>query len=324
VLSRLDHPAISRKVQSHYPAAERLLANGTSADVALVQRTALPPEIVPAVIERKERTGTPLILELDDDLLALDDHHVYGPHRDSVESLLGAADLVTVSTPALAESVAGRTSRVAVVRNALDERLWFEPLDGEQAAERSNGSLRLLYMGTRTHSRDLAMLKPVLELLREAGLDVRLEVIGGEPLGPGQDWYERFDVPAGHAVYPRFVRWLRGHAGRWDLALAPLVDDRFNRSKSDLKFLEYTALGLPVVVSDVEAYRDIDGEVEAIKVPEEADGWAAAIIGLAEHPERGQGAAAMALERVREERCLRAEADRYLSILYEVAEGAAA
>ena len=40
-----------------------------------------------------------------------------------------------------------------------------------------------------------------------------------------------------------------------DIAVAPLVDHPFNRAKSALKLLEYGALALPVVATDIEPYR---------------------------------------------------------------------
>jgi glycosyltransferase involved in cell wall biosynthesis len=42
----------------------------------------------------------------------------------------------------------------------------------------------------------------------------------------------------------------------WHVALAPLVDDEFNRSKSPLKALEAAAFGIPVVAGDAGPYRD--------------------------------------------------------------------
>jgi hypothetical protein len=41
-----------------------------------------------------------------------------------------------------------------------------------------------------------------------------------------------------------------------DVAVAPLQDNPFNRAKSNLKLLEYGWLGIPVVASDLEPYRD--------------------------------------------------------------------
>ena len=41
-----------------------------------------------------------------------------------------------------------------------------------------------------------------------------------------------------------------------DLAIAPLELNEFNKSKSDLKFLEFTVCGFPAVYTDIEPYRN--------------------------------------------------------------------
>src|SRR3546814_8283247 len=41
------------------------------------------------------------------------------------------------------------------------------------------------------------------------------------------------------------------------VGVAPLSDTTFNRSKSDIKFLELAALGIPTIASDVAPYRSI-------------------------------------------------------------------
>lgn len=324
VLTRLSHPAIATKVQANFPGPERLLGNGERPDAVLVQRTALPPPAVPGLLDRARSTGTPLIVELDDDLLALGEDREYGPHVEAIAALVDEAAVVTVSTPALAATLADRAKKVAVLRNALDERLWFGPLPSDVdrlAADGDAAAVRVLYMGTRTHGRDLALLKPVLSRLREeAGIDVRLEVIGGEAAGAGQDWYERLAVPPGCSVYPRFVQWLRSNADRWDIAVAPLLDDPFNRSKSDLKFLEYTGLGLPAVLSDVEAYGEVRDGVDGLKVANDSEAWSEAVLSLAIDPERRRRLAHAAFEHVRANRCLEVEAGRYLSVLCDAVE----
>jgi hypothetical protein len=38
--------------------------------------------------------------------------------------------------------------------------------------------------------------------------------------------------------------------------IAPLVDNSFNRSKSDIKFIEACVLGLPCLVQDMETYKN--------------------------------------------------------------------
>ncbi|MRR12221.1 glycosyltransferase, partial [bacterium] len=40
----------------------------------------------------------------------------------------------------------------------------------------------------------------------------------------------------------------------FDIGIAPLIDNKFNSCKSDLKFLEYSKIGMPSVLSKVAPY----------------------------------------------------------------------
>jgi glycosyltransferase involved in cell wall biosynthesis len=46
------------------------------------------------------------------------------------------------------------------------------------------------------------------------------------------------------------------HTLDFDIGIAPLAYNEFNKSKSDLKVLEYASLGIPVVASDFGPYAD--------------------------------------------------------------------
>lgn len=43
----------------------------------------------------------------------------------------------------------------------------------------------------------------------------------------------------------------------WEVGIAPLADTTFNRCRSPIKFLEYTASGVPTVASDMSVYRPV-------------------------------------------------------------------
>jgi len=47
--------------------------------------------------------------------------------------------------------------------------------------------------------------------------------------------------------------------GGWafDIGLAPLRDNHFNRGKSNLRWLEYSALKIPTIASDVEPFKEM-------------------------------------------------------------------
>ena len=65
---------------------------------------------------------------------------------------------------------------------------------------------------------------------------------------------KRIDIPFDKRHYPDFVNWIQS-AISWDIAIAPLADNNnINESKSELKYLEYTALNVPGIYSDVGPY----------------------------------------------------------------------
>ena len=133
-------------------------------------------------------------------------------------------------------------------------------------------------MGTATHDADFTLLKPALEEIhRRFGDQIQIDLIGFVS-GTVPDWVRRL-APSPHASrwYPGFVNWLVGATqwdGRWDIGLAPLADTAFNQCKSPIKVLDYAALGLATLASDVPAYRGslADG-TGGLLVPNTDDAW---------------------------------------------------
>lgn len=148
-----------------------------------------------------------------------------------------AADLVTCTTPALAERYAPH-GRVAVLPNLVPERylsIEAPPHDGTVVGW--GGSVA-------THVGDLESTGGgVARAVAESG--ARFHVIGtgvrvakalglaDEPTATG--WVELEAWPAALAAL--------------DVGIVPLAPGRFNEAKSALKMLEYTSVGVPAVVA---------------------------------------------------------------------------
>jgi hypothetical protein len=179
------------------------------------------------------------------------------PRAKTVARMLHHADTVWVSTPRLAEALRETrpTARPAirVVPNGLDERLWGTP--PAPSRPRPN-QVRLLFMGSATHGGDWAVVAPALARIVAAfGASVTVDMIG--VVGPVTlpHWVNRMSPSnSGMASYPGFVNWITRQPS-WDIGIAPLADTAFNRGKSAIKALDYAALGLAVLASDVPAYR---------------------------------------------------------------------
>jgi len=245
-------------------------------DVCIVQRTALPTVgAVDALVLRLGEIGATLVVDVDDafTLIGPDhpEHDLYRPLNAALDRAIAAAAETWFSTVELADAYGAVAARSAIVPNGVDPRLWRD-WRKTRAAPFGGDRVKMLYMGTHTHGPDLAMIRPALDQLHaERGDAFDLTVIGVDPDLAGAPWLHRLAPPAEAVSYPRFVRWLRAQ-GPFDLGLAPLADNPFNRCKSDIKALDYAALGILPLLSDGPAYR-ADPVLGLHALFTGADGW---------------------------------------------------
>ncbi|WP_019833890.1 glycosyltransferase [Sphingomonas sp. PR090111-T3T-6A] len=262
-------------------------------DVCIVQRTAMPTvEAVDALIRQLGAMGATLVTEVDDTFTRIGPDHpeaaFYRPLNAALERAIAASAETWFSTAELAQAYRGIATNPHVRANMLDPRLWRDwrkprpaPFTGER--------VRMLYMGTHTHGADFAMIRPALErLAEERPGSFGLTVIGVSPDIEPAPWMHRLSPPAEAIAYPRFVHWLRDQ-GPFDVGLAPLVDNDFNRGKSDIKLLDYAALGLAALASDGPAY-GADPALPATRVAD--DGWHEALAHILDHRDAAREEAA--------------------------------
>lgn len=231
-------------------AKERML------DAAIIQRTAIPPDLVENSIEALARSNIPYSLDLDDDLLDVpidkDPNGIYASYAPALRLLIESSIMVTVSTYELQDKIKKMHPNVVLLPNQLSDRLWRRP----PQARAIDNNVRALYMGTATHDDDLEMVLPALDAVAKATPNFRLSLIGittKKNITDSRRWIEVLEVPK--KDYVSFTDWLYNQKGRFDFAIAPFRETKFNAYKSDLKLLDYGALGLPVIASNIDVYR---------------------------------------------------------------------
>jgi hypothetical protein len=199
-----------------------------------------------------------LLYDLDDDLLDIPRGHPDAaelrPRAKVVRRMLDNADVVWLSTSGLAQRLFPVRPDAIVVENRLDERIWtYTP----QPRPFRDEPVRILCMGTITHDNDFDMIEPALARLKqEFGSRVSIDILGmtgKNELAPGLN---RIGPPI-HAnrSYPGFVHWLSSVQPSWHIGLAPLLDTPFNRCKSPIKAMDYAAMGMVVLASDMAVYQ---------------------------------------------------------------------
>lgn len=197
------------------------------------------------------------------DLAASSPHHRQLPD-DVLGSLrrgLSYVDRLLVSTDFMAQVFEGFHPDIRVVKNRLDPRCW----DGLQGKRRCSDKARVGWVGGLDN---VAELEVVAEVIKALANEVHWVILGACP-----EHLRPFVQELHHEVaidqYPAKLASLN-----LDLALAPLEDSLFSRCKSNIRVLEYGACGVPVICSNLEAYRD---GLPVKRVDHRFDSWMDAI-----------------------------------------------
>ncbi len=153
----------------------------------------------------------------------------------------------------------------------------------------------------------------------EFGSRIQLDIVGITAQGRDRDWFHAIPVPglAGHS-YPLFVEWLR-EQNVWDFAVAPLVDDAFNRSKSYIKYLDYGALGLPCAFSGIGVFEDVVRNGENGLIVRDPSDWYSALRLLATDKSLRTRMGAAARRDVEANHTLAAQAYRHKELWAQIA-----
>jgi glycosyltransferase involved in cell wall biosynthesis len=225
-----------------------------------------------------KQIGARFIYELDDDLVGLPEGHPDYAHfqgvQDTIFQLVSEADEMWTTTTSLADRFVGIARRVEVIPNELDNRAWKVPRNSSSPQD-PNAPVRFVYIGTHTHRPDFELLiRPALtKLRREFGDGIGFDVIGISGVAACNELSTVEIQPAIARSYPDFAAWMQSMSG-YHVGVAPLVDNTFNRRKSDLKWLEYSAMGLATIASDLPTYnQSITHGRTGILVPSDAENF---------------------------------------------------
>jgi len=155
------------------------------------------------------------------------------------------AAAITVSTEALKAELLRWNPNIYVLPNLIDERLW------SQTQRPHSGPVVIGFTGTSTHGDDLRMIEDAfIQISTKHGQGVAFQFMGCVT--------ERLARLPGAKVaeftpdYESFARALQ--TTPMDVAVVSLEDNRFNRCKSNIKWLEYSACGIAGVYSDLPPY----------------------------------------------------------------------
>lgn len=216
--------------------------------------------------------------------------------RRRLASILDGASTILVATPALKEYLSAYSPRVHVAESFFDFSLipQLPPAPPERTVMRG---------GFASSTERISDVRPMFDELIEtlnARPDLEFDVIGAEPAGlpkhPRMHWLPY--LPS----YEEYIEFQRGR--QWDFGIAPLSAASSNQYKTDNKYREYAAQGIPGIYQDMRPYAAVrDGET-GLLVGDGIRSWRAAIEQYLDSPQLRQKVRTQA----------RADAERRLSI----------
>ena len=283
------------------------------ADVVIIQRD-FPRFALAcaAIFEAAQAQGKPVVYETDDLLLVLPTGHF--SRKDISDALLPIlwaiveADLITTSTPRLLEYLEPFNPKIRVLPNYLNDQVWSLP--DKRGDWPSGESVCIGYMGGQSHLGDLASIQPALESILTTYQDhIRLKFWGVRPPEELLQHAEVEWIPLELQDYGAFARYFSQQT--CDVFIAPLEDNLFNRAKSAIKYLEYSALGVPGVYSSIPAYGAVIVDGQNGFLASSQQDWETNLASLINHPDLRKQVGAAAQKTIRENWLLSQHADQW-------------
>lgn len=210
--------------------------------------------------------GSTIVWDLDDNIFHIPEHspavEMRHPHNFAATVFaLTISDFITVTTERFASlspftQFVGWRKKLHVLPNLVDLTPWQFP-----SYKSSHTIPRVLWAGSATHSADLDLVVPAIkQILDEKKYSVQFIFMGMMPaefdyqrnpeaLAYGNSVLQFPSCPLMH--YPGALNLIAP-----DIALMPLVDNIFNQSKSNIKYLEMTMASAVCIASDVGPYED--------------------------------------------------------------------
>jgi len=230
------------------------IINAKVFDIIIVERI-LP--FLDILLNKSAGRGIKFVYETDDDLLAIEGSNSSFEYinrcRNEITQYINQSDNIVVTTPTLAKKF--DENKVEIIRNYYVDTIL--PL--KNFRDNITNTIKIGYFGTLTHSNDLNIIKKVIirlkkELSENYNINLEFFVVGGfaDP-NQNESWFSKIELPENSWDFEFFMKWV-GDIADWDIGIAPLENNDFNRGKSELKYIEYSALGIPTVCSRVEPY----------------------------------------------------------------------
>lgn len=187
--------------------------------------------------KRLNDLGVKLVIDVDDYWRLSRFHEFYDQYEEQgttekIIETIKCADAITTTTDLLAEKIKPFNKTVGVFGNALMNDEYYQPTKNEIPVA--------AWLGAAQHTADMMMIQ---HLRKGFKIPVFIPEQYKQVFNDKFDYYTPVPVPEYLSLYNKF-----------DIILAPLRKDEFNKYKSPLKVMEAGFFSKPLIVSDVDPF----------------------------------------------------------------------
>jgi len=242
------------------------------ADIIVIQRFFPNPD-TQVFIDYLFSLNKPVVYEIDDLLTELPiTNPSYGwsvARKPYIYDVIKKATVVTVSTARLKKHLEKLNPKVVVLPNLINDQLWNRPINNMP------DKIVIGYAGTRTHAADLKIIEQALFMVAEKYRN-RVAFIFMGCKTENLEKLPGFNYIAPEKDYCVYADNLQNLP--IDLMLVPLQDSEFNRCKSNIKWLEFSACQITGIFSDLEPYNGwVNHHQTGLLVSNDTQSWYNAI-----------------------------------------------
>lgn len=220
----------------------------TLADV-LILKNISDPDILPLIRDRKSE-GRLNVYEIADDLTALQPWnpvYIFSKNKENIASvfrLASCCDALQVTVPELKRLYGHLNDTCKVFPNQI---LHVPP----ESPVKADDKIIIGWGGSHGHLEDVAEIADALIDWIITQPDVCLHLMCSEPI-----WklFDRLPEAKKRHTLPGSIEEYYSFLNEIHIGIAPLKDTAFNRSRSDVKFLEYGVSGVVPVMARLEPY----------------------------------------------------------------------
>lgn len=220
--------------------------------------------------EIQPHAHVPLVYEIDDMLIGIPEWNFaaeyYAKNEENVKTMLNMSDAVMCSTPFLKKMYEPYNKNIHITPNHLPKFMWGDIYPAHLYKDESE-KVKILWAGSQNHFSIPGVTQmrgggdfgdKLLDFIKKTTDIYEWNLFGAMPEQlTGIKDKIRFHKWQYIFQYPRHVKALE-----CDIGIAPLMNIPFNNSKSNIKQLEYTAMGMPGVYSAMEPYSNCELRAE--------------------------------------------------------------